>query len=204
VLKFDISISQFNLAGGHTAGLAADADGVFHPFWVDNRTGIAQVWTAPVTVNRKAMINGDPEFANLQDVSERVILRYMNPNYEAKTGRVSVDVQVQNISENTLLAPLKLRVVAFASAAGGIPGIVGADNGLDGVGAVWDLDQILIDQKLEPNQRSGVRRVQFRIVDMPPLNESAIRSRGSGAMELIHVEARALANVQPNASATQK
>ena len=36
-----------------TAGLAADADGAFHPFWIDDRTGILQVWTAAVTVGRK-------------------------------------------------------------------------------------------------------------------------------------------------------
>jgi RNA polymerase sigma factor (sigma-70 family) len=35
---------------GHTAGLAADADGVFHPVWIDNRMGTLQVWTAAVTV----------------------------------------------------------------------------------------------------------------------------------------------------------
>jgi hypothetical protein len=35
---------------GDTAGLAADADGVFHPVWIDNRTGIPQMWTATVKV----------------------------------------------------------------------------------------------------------------------------------------------------------
>jgi hypothetical protein len=38
---------------GHTAGLAADAGGVFHPVWIDDRTGKRQVWTAAVTVGRK-------------------------------------------------------------------------------------------------------------------------------------------------------
>ncbi len=33
---------------GDTAGLAAGADGVFHPVWIDNRTGIPQMWTATV------------------------------------------------------------------------------------------------------------------------------------------------------------
>jgi hypothetical protein len=36
--------------GGDTAGLTADADGVFHPVWIDNRTGIPQAWTAGVRV----------------------------------------------------------------------------------------------------------------------------------------------------------
>jgi RNA polymerase sigma factor (sigma-70 family) len=35
---------------GHTAGLAADADGIFHCLWVDGRTGFSQVFTTTVTV----------------------------------------------------------------------------------------------------------------------------------------------------------
>jgi len=35
--------------GGDTAGLAADASGAFHAVWVDNRTGVPQVWTTVVT-----------------------------------------------------------------------------------------------------------------------------------------------------------
>ncbi|HLK59977.1 MAG TPA: sialidase family protein [Chthonomonadaceae bacterium] len=35
---------------GDTAGLCADGNGVFHALWVDNRTGVLQVWTAPITV----------------------------------------------------------------------------------------------------------------------------------------------------------
>jgi BNR/Asp-box repeat len=37
---------------GETAGLAADAEGAFHVLWVDNRTGVQQVWTARLTVQR--------------------------------------------------------------------------------------------------------------------------------------------------------
>jgi hypothetical protein len=36
--------------GGDTAGLAAAADGRFHAIWIDNRTGIQQVWTATVSI----------------------------------------------------------------------------------------------------------------------------------------------------------
>ncbi|MGA2133804.1 MAG: sialidase family protein [Bryobacteraceae bacterium] len=39
---------------GDTAGLVADAGGVFHPVWIDNRTGVPQMWTASVTVRGKA------------------------------------------------------------------------------------------------------------------------------------------------------
>jgi hypothetical protein len=43
---------SFKYMGGDTAGLAADASGAFHPVWVDNRTGVPQVWTAKVVVRR--------------------------------------------------------------------------------------------------------------------------------------------------------
>jgi hypothetical protein len=44
---------RFN--GGDTAGLTADADGIFHPLWIDNRTGVHQMWTATVAVRGKAV-----------------------------------------------------------------------------------------------------------------------------------------------------
>jgi hypothetical protein len=39
---------RFN--AGDTSGLAADAQGIFHPAWIDNRTGLPQVWTTTITV----------------------------------------------------------------------------------------------------------------------------------------------------------
>jgi hypothetical protein len=43
---------RFASNGGDTAGLAVRADGGFQSAWIDNRTGVAQVWTAGVTVRR--------------------------------------------------------------------------------------------------------------------------------------------------------
>jgi hypothetical protein len=44
--------TPFYVTGGDTAGLTADSTGVFHALWIDNRTGVQQVWTAPITVKR--------------------------------------------------------------------------------------------------------------------------------------------------------
>jgi len=38
---------------GDTAGLTAGPDGIFHPVWIDNRTGIPQMWTATVKVGTR-------------------------------------------------------------------------------------------------------------------------------------------------------
>jgi hypothetical protein len=42
--------ASFLITGGDTAGLTAASDGRFHALWIDNRTGVQQVWTAPITV----------------------------------------------------------------------------------------------------------------------------------------------------------
>jgi hypothetical protein len=51
-LKTQINAGRdsFLFMGGDTAGLAADASGMFHAAWVDNRTGVPQLWAATVTV----------------------------------------------------------------------------------------------------------------------------------------------------------
>ncbi|MGH9476911.1 MAG: sialidase family protein [Terriglobales bacterium] len=41
---------RYFVNGGDTSGLAADADGTFHALWIDNRTGVEQVWTAAIKV----------------------------------------------------------------------------------------------------------------------------------------------------------
>jgi hypothetical protein len=47
-----VASNETRMNGGDTAGLAADADGVFHPVWIDNRTGLPQMWTAAIQVRQ--------------------------------------------------------------------------------------------------------------------------------------------------------
>ncbi|MEO7964727.1 MAG: sialidase family protein [Gemmatimonadaceae bacterium] len=42
--------SEYLPNGGDTAGLTAAADGRFHAAWIDNRTGVQQVWTASIVM----------------------------------------------------------------------------------------------------------------------------------------------------------
>lgn len=43
----------FSPTGGDTAGLVADATGRFHSLWIDNRTGVQQVWTSTIDVRAR-------------------------------------------------------------------------------------------------------------------------------------------------------
>lgn len=45
-----LDAKETRLNSGDTVGLAADASGAFHPVWIDNRTGVPQMWTASVIV----------------------------------------------------------------------------------------------------------------------------------------------------------
>jgi len=51
---------HFGVENQDMFGLAAAADGTFHPVWVDNRSGVTQVWTAGIKVKGEATKNGDP------------------------------------------------------------------------------------------------------------------------------------------------
>jgi hypothetical protein len=45
--------SGTGVTSGDTAGLAASPDGLFHALWIDNRTGVRQVWTSAITVRSR-------------------------------------------------------------------------------------------------------------------------------------------------------
>jgi len=49
--QIDAGRGSFTFMGGDTAGLAADAAGEFHAVWVDNHTGVPQVWTAAIKLS---------------------------------------------------------------------------------------------------------------------------------------------------------
>jgi hypothetical protein len=50
-LALEIGFDNRQLFAGDTAGFSAAADGSFHAFWIDNRTGVPQVWSARIRVN---------------------------------------------------------------------------------------------------------------------------------------------------------
>ena len=168
ILKFNLMLSMFYINGGHTAGMAADAAGVFHPFWVDNRTGVAQVWTAPVTVAGVVLPHGSAELAGLDEIAENVVLELRNIAYDRATNTASLDARLKNISKDLIAGPIKVRIVELRSDIG-IAKVIGADNGEDGVGAVLDFTPVLRGGRLEPGETSGVKRLVFRLVDVRPV-----------------------------------
>lgn len=162
--------------GGHFAGLAADADGVFHPLWVDNRTGLKQVWTATVRVGENSL-RSEAVATRLRDVTGAVSVHFDDLIYlrtGTTTALLTFDIRLTNISRDTLRAPLNLEVVEFAPQTA--PPGAAADWQLDREfrgylnARRWDLNSGLREGQLPPNSTSTPIRVQMLLTNLrvPP------------------------------------
>lgn len=149
---------------GDYAGLAADAGGTFHAWWIDDRTGLAQIWTAPITIDGKSVRNGDPALADLKDVSSDINLEVVSSNYDRSSNTETLGVRLKNNSDKTISGPVKLRLLSVSSAIG-TAAAANADNKLPAAGAVWDLSSLLKDNSLKPEEKSEVKQLVFNIKD---------------------------------------
>ncbi len=149
---------------GHTGGMRAGADGIFHAFWVDNRTGISQLYTAPVEVHGDVVRNGSPDLSALAEISDRISLALAHEGFDRGTGVVTFGVRVRNNSKETIHGPLKLRLVELYGDFGHVSA-TGADNNNSGPGAIWDLTSLLENSALAPGQTSAEKAITFKLAD---------------------------------------
>ena len=161
-LHVTFAVNGFFYNGGHTGGLTADAAGSFHPLWVDNRTGLPQVWTASVSAKGEVSKNGSPELAQLDDVSENVVFELSEVSYDRAKQLLSATVRLKNTSKDTVRGPVRARVIALSSELGR-PEVVNADNKQPAGGAVFDFGDLLPQGTLKPGEVSGSRRLEFRV-----------------------------------------
>jgi hypothetical protein len=171
--------------GGDTSGNAVDVDGVFHPVWIDNRTGVPQIWTAPVSVNGAAIRNGSRELQDLDDVTSSVMLHFSEPKYDPQTKLTTVKASLVNTSSHTLTGPLVVRVLDVTSSK---MEILHADNHETGKGAILDFTSQLSGNRLEPRKTSGAKLLEFQGVDL-----SASQPKGKA---LVDFQAEVLGKVQ--------
>jgi len=155
---------------GDYAWITAGADGVFHPYWIDNRTGWPQVWTAPVQVAASAIRNGSAELADLEDLTSLTELKWLSSNYDRDAHTASVTVRLDNTSRRTLLGPFKIRLIRSDSDLAAVE-VIGASNGLTGPGAVWDVTTFIDGSTLEPDSSSRAFTLTFKLNDLRPLLE---------------------------------
>jgi hypothetical protein len=112
-------------------GLTADAGGTFHAMWLDNRTGVPQLWTAPVTVNGK--------IHRLRDITDSVHIELRNQKVDSATNRAVVDVFITDNRSRPRPDLLVLKQVALVDSLGIDSQSIAtnANNGWEGPGAIW-------------------------------------------------------------------
>ncbi|PWB78871.1 MAG: hypothetical protein C3F15_00665 [Holophagae bacterium] len=165
LVTLGVYLDPFFVSGGHTSGLAVDADGSFHPTWTDNRTGIAQLWTAPIRVGGTVAKHGAADLAALDDISKSVTLKLGEVRFDRAAGTLSMAARLKNISGDTVEGPAKVRVITLESAVG-VAEITNADNGERGTGAVWDFSSQLPEGGLPSMQLSAPKQLTFQLTDL--------------------------------------
>jgi hypothetical protein len=181
-LSVNVGLQNFTMNGGDTAGLVADAGGVFHPVWVDNRTGTPQLWTAPVTVGGRSIVHGSADLAGLADVSEKLLLESVGRPRMDETGLLAMPVRLKNTSKETLVGPLKMRLLALRSELGE-PSVANGDNGLEGAGAVWDFTPEMAGGVLPPGAVTAAKTLSFRLRGLRPFQQGREFRRSFIALE---------------------
>ena len=136
------------VTGGDYMGLAASADGDFHPVWADSRTGTYQVYAARVRVESGTRLaagglagtegatahtgeadpNGaarerpsrDVEVDEAADVTGRIDLVTDPGAYDAETRVLDLWVRLENVSSEAVTGPIEVELRKFGSGMGDV------------------------------------------------------------------------------------
>ena len=160
-LQVNIQARQF--FAGDTAGMAADAGGVFHPAWIDHRTGTSQVWSASVSVDAKGVRNGSPALERLNDVSSSITLDVQSTAYDQHSSEVGVTIALRNTSATSVPLPLTMRLLQATSEVGDRVDVLNADNQSSGPDAVWEFGSATAGGRLDPQATTAPRTLRFRL-----------------------------------------
>jgi hypothetical protein len=148
-IAFLSTVGRF-FAGGDFSGLAADREGVFHPFWADSRTGTFQAWTTRVRVAREPATPCETQKAPA-DVSKRVTLVADPVSFGPGAGEISIPFRLRNDSTIPIGGPLTVEVLGFGDGPKAdmnqewSPTIENAANNKTGAGALFDYSKTLGD-----------------------------------------------------------
>lgn len=168
-LSANLAYAGFTFAPGHNGAFVADGGGDFHPEWIDYRTGVAQLETARVHVDGTVARNGGGDLADLSDLSGIVSLQLVNTDLDRKSGRITFHVKLKNTSKtDTIRGPLKARVLLLTSENAKSVEVANSDNGVRGVGAVWNLAPLLPGGALLPDSLSAPKDLVFQLTGMEP------------------------------------
>lgn len=112
---------------GDYGGMSIRADGVFQPLWVDNRTGVPQLFTAPVRVTAEVKPPAERDAALGRLISDSVTVVVTRTTFDAAGCTVDLGVDVINRHARAVALPLVVRVDEMLSQLGA-PVAVGGER----------------------------------------------------------------------------
>jgi hypothetical protein len=181
-----IAFTMFMASGatdaGEYTGLTGDGRGVFHPFWVDSRNGINQLWSASVYTRGAPAARLNPP---ARVATGRVELVFDPGRWDSAASVMIVPLRLRNRSTTPLCAPLAIEIVDTTTVPH--PTILNASNRLEWAGARIDYTQALGDLTcLEPGHATDpialrVRPLPARVPVQRPSLTMRVRVVGSSA-----------------------
>jgi hypothetical protein len=155
-LIVNVGLNGFISSMGHTVDMVTDADGVFHAFWIDNRTTVPQVWTAQLKVDADGRRVPAEVPDGWREVTDQVELRLLESSYDRSSNVVRLAVRLRNIGRRELFSPLRLHLGAIESIRLATPfaGSSSADN------RMWEASA-LSGPVLSPGAESGDVKMEF-------------------------------------------
>ena len=148
---------------GHYTGLTADLNGRFHPLWADRRNGIQQLYTAVVEVSPNPP--EIPKDLQENDITNKVRLTAEQMSFNEDKGISTFYLQIQNISDQPIYAPLKLKASDIKQGLDEIETLeaLNADNKLKKVGAEWDFSSLMgTENRLDPKEKTEAKKIEIR------------------------------------------
>jgi hypothetical protein len=139
---------------GHYMGLAADAEGVFHPLWISRRNGLDELFTTTVEVMHG---NADAEEASEADITRDILVLVGPASYNPANGTVTFDIQLRNTSDGIVRGPVRVRSMNGRSEEWSFDGRLGSHDRLPPGGLSEPM-------KVELEMKSGSdARLDFRV-----------------------------------------
>jgi hypothetical protein len=107
------SMSSYRASGGDYIGMAADAAGVFHPFWPDARSGTYHVWTGRIEValTPPVVLQSSGSGGDTARLLKNEAVLVTDPGwYDQSTGEIVLPVRVKNVSMGEIRPPIRVTI----------------------------------------------------------------------------------------------
>lgn len=149
--------------GGDTQGLAATDDGTFRAAWINGETGVMQLWSKDIVVDKTAALQS-ANSESRKDLSSDLTLEVGAPDVNFETHTVSVKVRLENKLPTTFEGPFTVVLDDIDSALQGMR-VVNSDNKMAQKGAAWNFDGA---RSLAPKEESDEREFRWEFTGGPP------------------------------------